>query len=178
MLNPRSTHAKYQSCIQYIPKKKKNGNVSYIQTNRTKPPMPLTELKPVCLAWKLCVTSMTSWWALETRVRPLLWLNVSDMSWPNVYPAPLGEIPQPPRSSGSDHSKSHIGPCNEMVQNDMKLLYSRNCRCVSLPIIATVLICRQLFMFFFFFFKTSAKMYRNILKKSHHVSSLYNWYFL
>ena len=32
------------------------------------------------------------------------------MSYPNVYPAPLGEIPQPPLSSGSDHNKSHIGP--------------------------------------------------------------------
>jgi len=55
-------------------------------------------------------TSITSWWALETKVRPLAWLKVSDMSWPKVYPAPLGEMPQPPRSSGSDHNKSHIGP--------------------------------------------------------------------
>eukprot|EP00962_Isochrysis_galbana_P055385 scaffold27150_cov147-Isochrysis_galbana.AAC.3 len=29
---------------------------------------------------------------------------------PNVCPAPRGEIPQPHRSSGSDHSRSHIGP--------------------------------------------------------------------
>lgn len=127
-------------------------NVSYIQTDRTKPQMPLTELKLKCLVWKQCVTSMTSWWALETRVRPLLWLNVSDMSWPNVYPAPLGEMPQPPRSSGSDHSKSHIGPCNEMVQNDINLLYSRNYGCVNLPIVAAVLICQQLFPFFCCFF--------------------------
>ena len=27
-----------------------------------------------------------------------------------MYPAPLGEMPHPPRSSGSDHNKSHIGP--------------------------------------------------------------------
>ena len=32
------------------------------------------------------------------------------MSCPNVYPAPRGEIPQPPRSSGSDQSRSHMGP--------------------------------------------------------------------
>ena len=32
------------------------------------------------------------------------------MSWPKVYPAPLGEIPHPHLSSGSDHNKSHIGP--------------------------------------------------------------------
>jgi hypothetical protein len=32
------------------------------------------------------------------------------MSCPNVYPAPLGFIPQPDLSSGSDHSRSHIGP--------------------------------------------------------------------
>ncbi|KAG9340949.1 hypothetical protein JZ751_020142 [Albula glossodonta] len=36
--------------------------------------------------------------------------KVSEMSCPKVYPAPLGEMPQPPRSSGSDHSKSHMGP--------------------------------------------------------------------
>ena len=30
------------------------------------------------------LTSMTSWWALDTRVRPLAWLNVSDMSCPKV----------------------------------------------------------------------------------------------
>ena len=28
--------------------------------------------------------SMTSWWALETRVRLLEWLKVSEISWPNV----------------------------------------------------------------------------------------------
>jgi len=32
------------------------------------------------------------------------------MSYPKVYPAPLGDIPQPPLSSGSDHNKSHMGP--------------------------------------------------------------------
>jgi len=32
------------------------------------------------------------------------------ITWPNVYPAPRGEMPQPHRSSGSDHNKSHIGP--------------------------------------------------------------------
>ena len=58
-------------------------------------------------------TSMTSWWALDTSVRALLWLNVSDISCPNVYPAPRGEIPQPPRSSGSDQSRSHMGPWNQ-----------------------------------------------------------------
>uniref|UniRef100_A0A0E9XK82 Uncharacterized protein n=1 Tax=Anguilla anguilla TaxID=7936 RepID=A0A0E9XK82_ANGAN len=53
---------------------------------------------------------MTSWWARDTRVRPLAWLKVSEMSCPKVYPAPRGEIPQPPRSSGSDHRRSHMGP--------------------------------------------------------------------
>ena len=47
-------------------------------------------------------------------VRLLLWLKFSEMSWPNVYPAPRGEIPQPPLSSGSDHSRSHIGPCTKI----------------------------------------------------------------
>lgn len=32
------------------------------------------------------------------------------ISEPNVNPAPLGEIPQPFLSSGSDHKRSHIGP--------------------------------------------------------------------
>lgn len=32
------------------------------------------------------------------------------ITWPKVYPAPLGEIPQPQRSSGSDHRRSHMGP--------------------------------------------------------------------
>lgn len=30
------------------------------------------------------VTSMTSWWARDTRVRPLAWLKVSEMSCPKV----------------------------------------------------------------------------------------------
>ncbi len=55
-------------------------------------------------------TSMTSWWALDTSVRLLWWLNTSEMSLPNVYPAPRGEMPHPARSSGSDHSRSHMGP--------------------------------------------------------------------
>jgi hypothetical protein len=29
-------------------------------------------------------------------------LKASEISWPNVYPAPRGEIPHPQRSSGSD----------------------------------------------------------------------------
>lgn len=37
------------------------------------------------------------------------------MSWPKVYPAPRGEMPQPPRSSGSDHSRSHMGPYKEYI---------------------------------------------------------------
>jgi len=32
------------------------------------------------------------------------------ITWPKVYPAPLGEMPQPHRSSGSDHNRSHMGP--------------------------------------------------------------------
>jgi len=40
-------------------------------------------------------TSITSWWALATSVNPLLWLNWVEMSWPNMYPAPLGEILHP-----------------------------------------------------------------------------------
>lgn len=55
-------------------------------------------------------TSMTSWCARDTSVRPLLWLKASEMSWPKVYPAPRGEMPQPWRSSGSLHSRSHMGP--------------------------------------------------------------------
>ena len=43
-------------------------------------------------------------------VNLLVWLNYYDISYPKVYPAPLGEIPHPPLSSGSDHNKSHIGP--------------------------------------------------------------------
>ena len=31
-------------------------------------------------------------------------------TWPKVYPAPRGDMPQPHRSSGSDHRRSHIGP--------------------------------------------------------------------
>jgi hypothetical protein len=41
--------------------------------------------------------------------RLLAWLNYSDMSYPNEYPAPLGEIPQPHLSSGSDQRRSQIG---------------------------------------------------------------------
>ena len=37
-------------------------------------------------------------------------LKASEISCPKVYPAPLGLIPQPHRSSGSLHSKSHMGP--------------------------------------------------------------------
>lgn len=55
-------------------------------------------------------TSMTSWCARDTKVRPFLWLKFSEMSCPKVNPAPLGDMPQPQRSSGSDHSKSHMGP--------------------------------------------------------------------
>lgn len=35
------------------------------------------------------------------------WVSIT---WPKVYPAPRGEIPQPHRSSGSDHKRSHMGP--------------------------------------------------------------------
>lgn len=56
------------------------------------------------------VPSITNWCARATSVSPLLWLNASEMSCPNVYPAPRGDIPHPQRSSGSDHSKSHMGP--------------------------------------------------------------------
>ena len=44
--------------------------------------------------------SIVSWWARVMSLRPLLWLNCSEMSCPKVYPAPRGEIPQPLRSSG------------------------------------------------------------------------------
>lgn len=44
-------------------------------------------------------------------MRLLVWLNYSEISFPNKYPAPLGEIPHPEvMLSGSDQSKSHIGP--------------------------------------------------------------------
>jgi hypothetical protein len=81
--------------------------------------------------------SITNWWARATSLRLLVWLNCSDMSWkwkphrwgqdwrkimaisrrygvsstwPKVYPAPRGDMPQPHLSSGSDHRRSHIGP--------------------------------------------------------------------
>ena len=38
------------------------------------------------------------------------WLNMVHTSPPKRYPAPRGERPQPSTSSGSDHSRSHIGP--------------------------------------------------------------------
>lgn len=62
------------------------------------------------LTWHQLKPSMTSWWAREMSVRPLVWLNCCAMSCPNVYPAPRGDIPQPHLSSGSDHNRSHIGP--------------------------------------------------------------------
>lgn len=34
----------------------------------------------------------------------------SKSTWPKVYPAPRGDIPQPQRSSGSDHKRSHMAP--------------------------------------------------------------------
>ena len=55
-------------------------------------------------------TSIISWWARAIIFRLFVWLNCSAMSWPKVYPAPRGFIPHPALSSGSDHSKSHIGP--------------------------------------------------------------------
>jgi hypothetical protein len=58
----------------------------------------------------MVLTSMTSWCARETRERLFLWLNISEMSLPKVYPAPRGEIPQPFLSSGSDQRRSHMGP--------------------------------------------------------------------
>lgn len=88
---------------------------------------PLTRLQP-WLRWGMrrlratavCVslTSMTNWCALDTSDRPFVWLYCSEMSCPNVYPAPLGEIPQPYRSSGSDHRRSHIGPSWGTLFND------------------------------------------------------------
>ena len=91
------------------------------------------------LTWAQLNPSITNWWALAISLRLLVWLNCSDISWnnniwcqykrwyivhttkicveqnslctcPKVYPAPRGEIPQPHRSSGSDHRRSHIGP--------------------------------------------------------------------
>eukprot|EP00955_Chlamydomonas_euryale_P107653 365788-Chlamydomonas_euryale.AAC.4 len=47
------------------------------------------------------------------------------MSWPYVYPAPRGEIPQPMRSSGSDHKRSHIGPsCGTSSNRCIWLIWS------------------------------------------------------
>ena len=62
------------------------------------------------LSWFQLYPSMTSWCALATSVNPLLWLKASEISCPNVYPAPRGLMPQPHRSSGSLQSRSHIGP--------------------------------------------------------------------
>lgn len=38
----------------------------------------------LCIEGSVCITSMTSWWARETRVSPLAWLKVSEMSCPKV----------------------------------------------------------------------------------------------
>ena len=54
---------------------------------------------------------------MNPRVNPLEWLNVSEISCPKVYPVPQGEIPQPPRSSGPDQSRSHIGPSRGISSN-------------------------------------------------------------
>lgn len=64
---------------------------------------------PLCRTYQL-YPSMTSWWARATMLRPFRSLKAADTSAPNVYPAPRGEMPHPDRSSGSLHSKSHIGP--------------------------------------------------------------------
>ena len=50
------------------------------------------------------------------------------LTCPKVYPAPRGEMPQPPRSSGSDQRRSHIGPWNEISQrnNSLSLLWNGN----------------------------------------------------
>ena len=61
------------------------------------------------------------------RVNPLLWLNVSEMSWPNVYPAPRGEMPHPPLSSGSDHSRSHMGPWITRTKRSDILVWIHHC---------------------------------------------------
>lgn len=55
-------------------------------------------------------TSIISWWARAIILRLLVWLNCSAMSWPKVQPAPRGFMPHPARSSGSDQTRSHIGP--------------------------------------------------------------------
>ena len=52
---------------------------------------------------------------ISIRIKGQVWNNKNldarfEITWPNVYPAPRGEMPQPHRSSGSDHNKSHIGP--------------------------------------------------------------------
>jgi hypothetical protein len=97
-------------------------------------------LQKQILTWAQLNPSMTNWWALAISLKLLVWLNCSEISWnkriwqcqhirwhaisttiicdwphnlctcPKVYPAPRGEIPQPHRSSGSDHRRSHIGP--------------------------------------------------------------------
>lgn len=62
------------------------------------------------VTWHQLYPSITSWWALDISERPFVWLKWAAISCPNVYPAPRGDIPQPQRSSGSDHKRSHIGP--------------------------------------------------------------------
>lgn len=37
-------------------------------------------------------------------------MREAQVTWPKVYPAPRGDIPQPHLSSGSDHSRSHMAP--------------------------------------------------------------------
>ncbi len=60
--------------------------------------------------FKSFLTSIISWCARAIIFRLLMWLKDSAMSWPKVYPAPLGFMPQPDLSSGSDHKRSHMGP--------------------------------------------------------------------
>jgi len=62
-------------------------------------------------SWVSTYPSIYNWWALAILVKLFVWLNYSDISFPNKYPAPLGEIPHPlVILSGSDHKRSQIGP--------------------------------------------------------------------
>lgn len=65
-----------------------------------------------CMTDKECTQHYMILWS-NCRSQSLQWYDVHqerEPTWPKVYPAPRGEIPQPHLSSGSDQSRSHMGP--------------------------------------------------------------------
>lgn len=68
---------------------------------------------------------LTSWKENQMKRKRIL-KSVDRSTWPKVYPAPRGEMPQPQRSSGSDHNRSHMGPsCGTSWTRSKFLMLSR-----------------------------------------------------